>query len=141
MAGTRPAMTNNGLAQRHIEAGLGAGTRHHRLVPALDVGVVGEVDLMALVPPGPPQDREIGDRHLIAAGERRLAQALVEDAVEPLRLLHVAFEPIAAVGVVLCPPGKGGPARQRPPPPPLPPPPIQPPPPRAPLPPLPTPSR
>src|SRR5713226_4356847 len=100
MAGTRPAMTNNGLAQCHLEAALGAGARHHRLVPALDVGVVGEVDLMALVPPGPPQDREIGDRYVIAAGELHIAEPLVEDAVEPVRLLHIALEPIAAVGFV-----------------------------------------
>src|SRR6266849_8357086 len=93
--------TEFGLTQRHLEAALGAGARHHRLVPALDVRVVGEVDLMALVPPSPPQDREIGDRYVIAAGELHIAEALVEDAVEPVRLLHIALEPIAAVGFVL----------------------------------------
>src|SRR5216684_3603450 len=90
-----------GLAQRHLEAALGAGAGHHRLVPALDVRVVGEVDLMALVPPSPAEDREIGDRYVIAAGELHVAEALIEDAVEPARLLHVALEPVAAVGFVL----------------------------------------
>src|SRR5580765_8470896 len=56
---------------------------------------------MALVPPGPAEDREISDRHLAAAGERYLAQALVEDAVEPAGLRHVTVEPVAAVRLVL----------------------------------------
>src|SRR4051812_25601800 len=51
-------------AQGHFEAALRAGAGHHRLVPALDVGVVGEIDLMALVPPRPAEDREIGDRNV-----------------------------------------------------------------------------
>src|SRR5437867_1590343 len=89
------------LAQRHLEAALRPRPRHHRLVPALDVGIVGEVDLMALVPPGPAEDGEIGDRHLRAGGIRHLAQPLVEDAVEPARLLHVALEAVAAVRLLL----------------------------------------
>src|SRR6266851_5095114 len=52
---------------------------------------------MPLVPPGPAEDREIGDRHLVAGGELHLAEALVEDAIEPPRLLHIAFEAVAAV--------------------------------------------
>src|SRR5205807_6864226 len=53
-------------AQRHLEAALGGGARRQRLVPPFDVRVVREVDLVPLVPPGPAEDREIGDRHLAA---------------------------------------------------------------------------
>src|SRR5580700_7083302 len=84
-------------AQGHLEAAFGAGPGHHGFVPALYVRVVGEVDLVPLVPPGPTEDREIGDRHLTAGGELRLTQAFVEDAVEPVRFLRVAFEAVAPV--------------------------------------------
>src|SRR5205085_3283920 len=89
------------LAQRHLVAALGAGPCHDSLIPALDVRVVGEIDLVPLVPPGPPQDREIGDRHLAAGGELRFAQALIEDAVEPARLLRVALQAVAPVFFLL----------------------------------------
>src|SRR5215470_7270785 len=75
------------LTQCDVEALLGAGARHHRLIPALDVGVVAQIDLMALVPPGPAKDRKIGDRHPIAGRIRRLAETCVEDAVEPVGFL------------------------------------------------------
>src|ERR1700730_3556410 len=50
-------------------------------VPALALRVVGELDRVRLVPPGPAEDRELGDRDVFARGELHLAQALVEDAV------------------------------------------------------------
>src|SRR5947209_11641912 len=90
-------MTASRSAQRHLEAALCARARHHCLVPALDVGVIVQADLMTLVPPGPAEDREIGDRDIVAGGVPRLAEALVEDAVEPVRLLHVAVKAVAAV--------------------------------------------
>src|SRR5271157_5699537 len=36
------------LAQRHLEPVLGPGAGHHCLVPSLDIGEVGQVDLMTL---------------------------------------------------------------------------------------------
>src|SRR4051794_11202977 len=89
------------LAQCHLEAALGAGPPHHRLVPALDVGVVGEADLVPLMPPGPAEDREIGDRHLVACRELRLPETLVEDAVKPVRFLRVALEAVTSVLLLL----------------------------------------
>src|SRR5262249_52534276 len=89
------------LAQRDLEAALCAGARHHRLVPTLDVRIVVEADLMPLVPPRPAENREVGNRDLVAGRVLRLTQALVEDAVEPVRLLHVALEAVAPVLLVL----------------------------------------
>src|SRR5258708_30895618 len=56
---------------------------------------------MALMPPGPAEDGKIGDRHLVAAGIRRLAEPRIEDAVKPVRLLGIAFEAVAPVLLVL----------------------------------------
>src|SRR5205823_1864024 len=64
-------------------------------------GIVLEVDLVPLVPPGPAEDRKIGDRDIVAAAIGDVAQAPVEDAVEALRLLHKALETVAPVGLVL----------------------------------------
>jgi hypothetical protein len=49
-------------AQGDREAALHARTGHQLLVPALHVRKVGQIDLMALVAPGPAQDREVRDR-------------------------------------------------------------------------------
>src|SRR5215472_6876008 len=54
---------------------------------------------MALVPPGPAEDREIGNRD-VAAGERDLAEPPVEHAVEPARFLRIALETVASVLLV-----------------------------------------
>src|SRR5215471_8014760 len=75
-------------AQCDLETALGARPGHHRLVPPFDVGVVGEIDLMALMPPRPPEDREIGNRNL-AAGERDLAEPLVQHTVKTACLLGI----------------------------------------------------
>src|SRR3954449_6814043 len=89
------------LTQRHLEAAPGAGAGHHCFVPALDIRVVGEIYLMPFVPPGPAKDREIGDRDLVAAGIPRFRQTLVDHAVEPPRLLGIAFETVAPVLLLL----------------------------------------
>src|SRR5258708_32958032 len=72
------------LAQRHLEALFGGRARHQRVVPALDVRVVVQADLMALMPPGPAKNGKIGDRHLVAGGIRRLAEPRIANAVEPV---------------------------------------------------------
>src|SRR5215831_21372023 len=54
---------------------------------------------MALVPPSPAEDREIGNRD-VAAGERNLAEPPVEHAVKPARFLRIALEAIAPVLLV-----------------------------------------
>src|SRR5258707_10658283 len=85
----------NLLTQRDFETLFGGRTRHQCLVPALDVRIIVEADLMALVPPGPTKDREIGNRHVIAARISGLAEAAVENALNPRRLLPVGIEPLA----------------------------------------------
>jgi len=45
---------------------------------------------MALVPPRPAEDCKIGNRD-VATGELGLAEPLIENAVEPARLLRVAL--------------------------------------------------
>ena len=54
---------------------------------------------MALVPPGPAENGEIGDGNL-AGEEFDIRQATVRDAIEPQRLLVIAVEPVALVGLV-----------------------------------------
>ena len=39
-----------------------AGAGHQRVVPALDVGEIRQLDLVARMAPGPAQDGKIGDR-------------------------------------------------------------------------------
>src|SRR5882757_800357 len=53
-------------AQGDGETALHARAGHHCLVPALDIGEVRQIDLVAFVPPGPAEDREIGNRDLTA---------------------------------------------------------------------------
>src|SRR5271166_4534186 len=86
-------------AQWNLETALYARSGHHRLVPPLDVRKVRQVDLMALVPPCPAEDSEIGDRD-IAPGEFDFGQPLVEHAVEPAGLFRIALEAIASVLLV-----------------------------------------
>src|SRR5258705_6379560 len=45
-----------------FHAALDARARHHRVVPAADMGEIRERHLVALVPPGPTEDRKVGNR-------------------------------------------------------------------------------
>src|ERR1700720_3977384 len=74
------------LAQGDGETALHAWAGHHCLVPALDVGKIRQIDQVALVPPGPAEDREIGNRDL-TTGELDVAEPFVEHAIGPARLL------------------------------------------------------
>src|SRR5262245_17076071 len=84
------------LAEGHRETALHARARHHRFVPALYVGEVGQIDLVALMSPGPAENREIGNRH-VAAGEFSLAEPPIEHTIEPPRFLRVALESVTTV--------------------------------------------
>src|SRR5271166_2087300 len=86
--------------QRHLEAAFGSRPCHHRFVPTLDVGEIGKIHLVPLVPPGPAQDGEIGDRDR-PGSEFNGRQALVEHAVEAAGFLRIALQPVAAVLLVL----------------------------------------
>src|SRR5450755_5003816 len=48
--------------QLRFHAALDAGARHQRVVPAAAMGEIRERHLVALVPPGPAEDRKVGDR-------------------------------------------------------------------------------
>src|SRR5712692_2612653 len=87
------------LAQGDRETALDARASHQRLVPALDVGKVRQIYLMALVPPRPAEDREIGNRD-VASRELHFAEPLVEHAVEPPRLFRIALQAVAPVLLV-----------------------------------------
>src|SRR3990167_4895795 len=52
-------------AQCHGQAALHAGPRLQGLPPALHLRKVGQIDLMARVPPHPAGDGEIGDRQFV----------------------------------------------------------------------------
>ena len=78
-------------AQLHLEASRHARARHHRLVPPLHVRIFREVDLVPRMPPGPAEDREVGDRKFVGK-VRTPGQSTIHDAVQPPRLLRVALE-------------------------------------------------
>ena len=59
-----------------------------------------QVDLVALVAPGPAEDREVGDRQLIGDEVVR-RQPPVEHAVQPAGLVGEALQPVGALRLVL----------------------------------------
>src|SRR6516225_11029585 len=77
-----------------------ARSRHHLIVPALDVGKIGQLHLVAGMAPCPTEDRKIGYRqrvrHELAGGKPP-----VEHPIKAPRLGHEALEPIGAVLLVL----------------------------------------
>src|SRR5262249_52745885 len=68
------------LAEGRGETALHTRAGHDRFVPTLHVREIGQIDLVALMAPGPAEDREIGDRDL-AGGEFDLAEPAIEDTV------------------------------------------------------------
>src|ERR1700687_5512399 len=68
----RSGIGASSVPQRNLDAALGRRSRHQFVVPALDVGIVFEIDLMPLVAPGPAEDGEVGDRDFVAGGVFRL---------------------------------------------------------------------
>src|SRR6516225_2725378 len=73
-------------AEGHGEAALHPRAGHHRLVPALYVREIRQIDLVAFMPPGPAEDREISDGN-VAGDELDFAEPAIEHAVEAARLL------------------------------------------------------
>ena len=63
-------------------------------------GKSAKFDLVARMPPGPAEDRKIGDRQR-AGDEFVVGEAAIEHAVEPARLRHVALQAVGAVLLVL----------------------------------------
>src|SRR5215831_8145119 len=86
-------------AQSNLETAPHAWAGHQLLVPALDVREIAEIDLVALVPPRPAEDRKIRDRNA-SAGKFDFAKPPVEHAVESSRFLRVALQAIAPVLLV-----------------------------------------
>src|SRR6516225_8733088 len=86
--------------QLDVHTALDARPRHQPLVPTLDIGKIGELHLVARVPPGPTENREVGDRQR-TRDELPPLEPPVEHAVEPAGLGHVARQAVAAVLLVL----------------------------------------
>src|SRR6185312_14912199 len=82
--------------QLGFHAALGRRAGHQRVVPALDVRKILQLDLVARVAPGPAEDGEIGNRQG-AGDELMVSQPLVEHAIKPSRLGHVALQAVGAV--------------------------------------------
>ena len=53
---------SNASIQLRLHAALDGRPGHQRIVPATDIGEIGQIHLVALMAPGPAEDREIGDR-------------------------------------------------------------------------------
>src|SRR5437667_12614550 len=87
------------LAQSDRETALDPRAGHHRLVPALDIGEIGQIDLVALVSPCPAEDREVGNRD-VAGRELDLGEPAIEHAIEPPGFLRVPLQAIAPILLV-----------------------------------------
>src|SRR5258706_13617850 len=70
-----------------FHAALDARAGHHRLVPALDIGEIRKLHLVAWMPPGPAEERKVGDRYS-ARNKVAIAQPAIKDAIEAPRLRH-----------------------------------------------------
>src|SRR5690606_15499215 len=88
-----PAWSSSGLvftslmpASRNLEAALHRRSRHQRIVPALHVGIVVQVDLVPFMARRPGQGRHVCDRVFPAGEILVLRQMAVEHLVEALRL-------------------------------------------------------
>src|SRR6185436_633461 len=64
--------------QLRFHAALGGGARHQLVVPALDIGKILQLHLVARVAPGPAKDGEVRNRQ-IACDERVGSETLVQD--------------------------------------------------------------
>jgi hypothetical protein len=70
---------------------------HQRLTPAHDIVEMRQIDLVALVPPSPTNDRKVRDRSL-PSDKFGFAEAFVEHAVKAKGFLKIALDAVAAVG-------------------------------------------
>src|SRR5512139_285323 len=82
------------VQKRHRHALGHGGAGIDDVIPALDVGEVGEVDGVPLMARRPWEDRHVGNAVVRARGEGVARELLVEHAVEPLGLVDVTLDAV-----------------------------------------------
>ena len=77
---------------QHGDAALHRRPRSHGVVPALDVRVVGQVDVAELGVADPGEGDDVGHAVFVAGEPGGLGQALIEHAVQPRHFVGVAVD-------------------------------------------------